>query len=83
MSDAHRQYGGGGHNVPFIWDSKGLRKLTESECLKLQGFPSSFKFPADVSRTQRYQQIGNAVAPPVAKLLAQAVKQKYLMELKA
>ena len=70
--------GGGGHNVPFIWDAKGLRKLTENECLKLQGFPSWFKFPPKISRTQRYVQVGNAVPPPVAKLLAQAVKQKYL-----
>jgi DNA (cytosine-5)-methyltransferase 1 len=67
----------GGHNVPFVWDAKGLRKLTERECLRLQGFPASFKFPETVSSKQRYTQIGNAVAPPVAKLLAQAIKQKY------
>lgn len=29
----------GGHNVPFVFDAKGLRKLTEHECLRLQGFP--------------------------------------------
>ena len=28
----------GGHNVPFIMNSKGLRKLTEDECLRLQDF---------------------------------------------
>jgi DNA (cytosine-5)-methyltransferase 1 len=71
----------GGHNVPFVWDKKGLRKLTERECLKLQGFPSSFKFHRETSSKQRYLQIGNAVAPPVAKKLARAVKQKYLKEL--
>ena len=30
----------GGHNVPFIMNRHGLRKLTEYECLRLQGFPS-------------------------------------------
>lgn len=72
--------GHGGHNVPFMWDRKGLRKLTEGECLRLQGFPSAFEFPPEISRTQRYAQIGNAVAPPVATLLAAAVKEKLLRE---
>jgi DNA (cytosine-5)-methyltransferase 1 len=70
----------GGHNVPFIWDAKGLRKLTERECLRLQGFPEKFKFPTDLSSKQRYTQIGNSVAPPVAKLLALAVRDKYEKE---
>lgn len=72
--------GHGGHNVPFIWDRRGLRKLTELECLGLQGFPKSFEFPASISSKQRYAQIGNAVAPPVADLLARAVQQKILSE---
>lgn len=65
--------GMGGHNVPFIWDKKGLRKLTERECLRLQGFPESFRFPDEISMGQRYEKIGNAVVPAVAKLLAIAV----------
>ena len=56
----------GGHNVPFIHDSKGLRKLTEYECLRLQGFPASFTFPDDVPRARRYVQIGNSVSVPIA-----------------
>ncbi|MGY4461077.1 DNA cytosine methyltransferase [Bradyrhizobium sp. LB13.1] len=72
--------GHGGHNVPFIWDRRGLRKLTELECLKLQGFPNSFVFPEQISRAQRYAQIGNAVAPPVAELLARAVRTKIVKE---
>jgi DNA (cytosine-5)-methyltransferase 1 len=66
----------GGHNVPFIMNSMGLRKLTEMECLKLQGFPREFNFPESVPRAKRYTQIGNAVAVPVAALLAENVKQK-------
>jgi DNA (cytosine-5)-methyltransferase 1 len=74
--------GWGGHNVPFVWDRKGLRKLTEWECLRLQGFPASFKIPDEISSRQRYSQIGNAVAPPVAELLARAVFDKYATEIK-
>jgi DNA (cytosine-5)-methyltransferase 1 len=70
----------GGHNVPFIKDAKGLRKLTEYECLKLQGFPDTFRFPEEVIRSKRYSQIGNSVAVPISSLLAYAVKDKILME---
>ena len=70
----------GGHNVPFIHDAKGLRKLTEYECLKLQGFPSKFTFPNEVIRSKRYTQIGNSVAVPVVTLLAEEIKQKISKE---
>jgi DNA (cytosine-5)-methyltransferase 1 len=66
----------GGHNVPFIMNGHGLRKLTEHECLRLQGFPEWFKFPDDVPRAKRYTQVGNAVAVPVARLLADQVKAR-------
>ncbi len=72
----------GGHNVPFIHDSKGLRKLTEYECLKLQGFPDGFVFPEEVIRSKRYTQVGNSIAVPVAKLLASQVLEKIMKERK-
>jgi DNA (cytosine-5)-methyltransferase 1 len=72
----------GGHNVPFIIDTKGLRKLTETECLKLQGFPDWFQFPEEVPKAKRYVQIGNSVVPLVAALLAEKVKEKILSERK-
>lgn len=57
----------GGHNVPFVFDSGGLRKLTEFECARLQGFDSrSFEFPSEVPRSKRYVQIGNSVSAPIA-----------------
>ncbi|PMG28021.1 hypothetical protein BCU94_18500 [Shewanella sp. 10N.286.52.C2] len=68
--------GQGGHNVPFIINDSRVRKLTEYECLRLQGFPNWFKFPESVPRANRYMQIGNAVAVPVAELLAQQVYKK-------
>lgn len=70
----------GGHNVPFIHDAKGLRKLTEYECLRLQGFPESFVFPEEVGRSKRYVQVGNSVSPLVVSLLAEQIKQKIQKE---
>lgn len=72
--------GQGGHNVPFIYDAFGLRKLTEYECLKLQGFPDEFSFPDEVTRPKRYMQVGNSVAVPIAALVAGAVKNKLQKE---
>jgi DNA (cytosine-5)-methyltransferase 1 len=72
----------GGHNVPFIVDKRGLRKLTEKECLRLQGFPEWFEFPEGVPRAKRYIQVGNSVVPLIASLLAERVKEKILKDRK-
>jgi len=72
--------GQGGHNVPFVMDKKGLRKLTEQECLRVQGFPDNFIFPNNVPRAKRYQQVGNSVVPPLVSLLADAIKNKIEQE---
>ena len=34
--------GTGGHNVPIIYDGKGIRKLTPRECFSVQGFPKDY-----------------------------------------
>lgn len=63
--------GEGGHNVPVIKDQWGIRKLTPTECLRLQGFDDkTFSFPTDVPRSQQYKQIGNAVTVPLVERLA-------------
>lgn len=46
----------------------GVRRLTPTECERLQGFPDGWT--AGQSDTQRYRQLGNAVAVPVAQWLA-------------
>ena len=66
--------GGGGHNVPLILDSKGIRKLTPRECFNFQGFPSSYKLP-NISDTNLYKLAGNAVSVPVVELIAQRLVQ--------
>lgn len=70
----------GGHNVPFVWAPDGLRKLSELECASLQGFPIQFSFPTTVPRAKRYMQVGNAVAPPMAKLIALKVHERISRE---
>lgn len=51
----------------------GIRKLTERECARLQGFPDWFKIP--VSTTQAYKQFGNAVSVPVIRAIAKKLKK--------
>jgi DNA (cytosine-5)-methyltransferase 1 len=51
----------------------GVRRLTEREYARLQGFPDSFKIP--VSMTQAYKQFGNAVTVPVIKEIAAVFKE--------
>ncbi len=68
--------GGGGHNVPFIRDRWGIRRLTVAECVALQGF-EGFIFHPEVADKECYRQIGNAVSLPVAKQLAEACLRFY------
>jgi DNA (cytosine-5)-methyltransferase 1 len=62
----------GGHNVPIIRDSKGMRKLTPNECAKLQGF-YDLHVPVGLSDQQIYKQIGNSVTVPVIKAIADKI----------
>lgn len=68
--------GTGGHNVPLIYTKHGIRKLTPTECFKLQGFDmgGSYSFPEEVSNTQLYKQSGNSVSVPVIERLSKNIK---------
>ncbi|TSC63325.1 MAG: DNA-cytosine methyltransferase [Parcubacteria group bacterium Athens0416_74] len=57
---------------PISINKWGVRKLTERECARLQGFPDTFTIP--VSPTQAYKQFGNAVTVPVAREMARKLK---------
>ena len=60
--------GGGGHNVPFVIDNVGVRKLTVEECLLLQGYlDADVVFPPDMGNNSKYSMIGNAIYPEVAE----------------
>lgn len=64
------QMGSGGHNVPLIKDSYGIRKLTPRECFNLQGFPSTYRLP-NIGDNHLYHLVGNAVSIPVVQQLVQ------------
>ncbi|CAN5434017.1 hypothetical protein BH10PAT3_BH10PAT3_0890 [soil metagenome] len=61
--------GMGGHNVPIIYDGKGIRKLTPRECARIQGFDDSFKLP-NIADSALYKQLGNSVSVPVIERIA-------------
>lgn len=54
-------------SMPLI----GVRRLTPTECERLQGFPDGWT--AGQSDTQRYKQLGNAVAVPVAEWIGRRI----------
>lgn len=66
--------GMGGHNVPIIKDAKGIRRLTPSECGRLQGY-DDLVIPANLSLHQIYRQIGNSVTVPVIHAVAEAMTE--------
>lgn len=49
------------NRVPIIKDNYGIRNITPTECLALQGFPTTFTFPATVPEREQYKQAGNTV----------------------
>jgi len=61
--------GMGGHNVPIIFDGKGIRKLTPRECARIQGFPDTFVLPK-IADSALYKQLGNSVSVPVLERIA-------------
>lgn len=66
--------GTGGHNVPLVKDSRGIRKLTPRECARLQGFPDSYKLP-NISDSHLYKQFGNSVSIPVIERIAKNIQK--------
>ena len=82
---------GGGHSGGLHSDmtvirhkrgrNKGVRRLTEIECERLQGFPDNWTQYGDyngrirhISKTQRYKLIGNAVTVDIVELIAKRLK---------
>ena len=75
---------GGGHSGGLHSDMTvigGVRRLTEIECERLQGFPDNWtqygNYNGDIkpiSKTQRYKLIGNAVTVDIVELIAKRLK---------
>lgn len=83
------RYGTGGGNVPAIVNEQSVRRLTPTECERLQGFPDGWtsqrydfkkNVVVDQADSSRYKQMGNAVAVPVvewiiSRLLAEVIDE--------
>ena len=68
-------YGGGiaSRTGAYLINNK-IRKLSERECLRAQGFPETFEFPKNIPRNQIYKMCGNSVSVPVIeKIFSQIV----------
>lgn len=67
----------GGHNVPFIRDEWGIRRLSVKEVAQLQGFNSEDNenlFP-DIPKTEQYRLLGNSVCVNLAYLVGKACQE--------
>ncbi|WP_288896670.1 DNA (cytosine-5-)-methyltransferase [uncultured Capnocytophaga sp.] len=69
-----------GSGMPVI-RKNGVRRLTEIECERLQGFPDNYTQYGDydgtvksIAKTQRYKLIGNAVTVDIVELIAKKIK---------
>jgi DNA (cytosine-5)-methyltransferase 1 len=63
--------GTGGNSTPMI----GVRRLTPTECERLQGFPDGWT--DGQSDAQRYKQLGNAVSVPVAQWIGNKIMEAH------
>lgn len=59
---------GTGRGTPIVAESTVVRRLTELECERLQGYPDGWT--DGQSGAARYRQLGNSVAVPVVEWIA-------------
>lgn len=63
----------GGHNVPFVLDDWGIRKMSINEVASLQGFETKEPlFPDGVPETEQYRLVGNAACVHLTSLAGSA-----------
>ncbi len=61
----------------YIPELDAVRKLTINECYKIMGFQSDFIKHPNVG--EQYKQIGNSVAIPVIRAIAESIKEQKLL----
>lgn len=70
--------GTGGNNVPVVVSES--RKLTERECLRIMGYPDSYKIRENFH--QSYKQIGNSVIVPIIRDISEELVKIINQKLK-
>ncbi len=61
--------GVGGHNVPFVKDPWGIRRLSIGEVARLQGYDITHSLFPEIPETEKYRLLGNAVCVGLARLI--------------
>jgi DNA (cytosine-5)-methyltransferase 1 len=61
----------------YIPEKDAVRKLTLNECYKIMGYQANFKKHTNVG--EQYKQIGNSVAVPVIRAIAESIKEQKLL----
>ena len=62
-----------GREVLIAQKGKNPRMLTVKECIRLMGFPESFEM--NIPKREAYRCLGNAIAPPVSRAIAEHLFQ--------
>ena len=62
----------------YVVDNGGLRPMTLREGLRLFGYPDDFKFP--VSQDEGFDLLGNTVAVPVIKAIAERLAMSFMAD---
>lgn len=73
VAQALRAGDGGSSRSKKIITTTAVRRLTPLECERLQGFPDGWTDIPGNSDTQRYRQLGNAVAVPVVEWIMKRI----------
>ena len=72
-------YGMGGADLatkPMVMQSMAVRRLTPTECERLQGFPDGYTDIKDKCPDgPRYKALGNSMAVPVMKWIGERIQQ--------
>lgn len=70
----------------LVQDGLSIRRLTPRECERLQGFPDDFTRwglnakgeKVEISDTQRYKMLGNAVSVPIVRMVGQKLMAEVM-----
>lgn len=78
-----RTDGSGQPVIRYSYRDNNIRRLTEIECERLQGFPDDWTKwgcydgeTKEIAKTNRYKLIGNAVTVDIVELIARRIKIK-------